>query len=70
MVCWTYRPDFRVWRNCIPILEALRYMIKIKRVYESFDKNDGFRILVDRLWPRGLTPEPFGTGQAFSNALD
>lgn len=30
-------------------------MIKIKRVYESFDKNDGFRILVDRLWPRGLT---------------
>lgn len=30
-------------------------MIKIKRVYESFDKNDGLRILVDRLWPRGLT---------------
>lgn len=32
-------------------------MIKIKRVYESFDKNDGFRILIDRLWPRGLTKE-------------
>lgn len=32
-------------------------MIKIKRVYESFSKNDGFRILVDRLWPRGLTKE-------------
>jgi len=32
-------------------------MIKIKRVYDSPDKDDGFRILVDRLWPRGLTKE-------------
>ena len=31
--------------------------IKIKRVYEKPDKEDGFRILVDRLWPRGLTKE-------------
>lgn len=31
--------------------------IKIKRVYEKPDKNDGFRILVDRLWPRGVTKE-------------
>ena len=29
-------------------------MIKIKRVYEEPDKSDGTRILVDRLWPRGL----------------
>jgi uncharacterized protein YeaO (DUF488 family) len=29
--------------------------IKIKRVYEPTDKEDGKRILVDRLWPRGLT---------------
>ena len=29
--------------------------IKIKRVYEHPDKDDGMRILVDRLWPRGLT---------------
>ena len=29
--------------------------IKIKRVYEPTDKDDGTRILVDRLWPRGLT---------------
>jgi uncharacterized protein YeaO (DUF488 family) len=29
-------------------------MIKIKRVYEPADRNDGFRILVDRLWPRGM----------------
>ena len=31
--------------------------IKIKRVYEKHDPKDGFRILVDRLWPRGLTKE-------------
>ncbi len=31
--------------------------IKIKRVYEKPDPKDGFRILVDRLWPRGLTKE-------------
>ena len=31
--------------------------IKIKRVYEPRDKDDGMRILVDRLWPRGLTKE-------------
>lgn len=32
-------------------------MIKIKRVYEQPTKDDGFRILVDRLWARGLTKE-------------
>lgn len=31
--------------------------IKIKRVYEKPSEEDGFRILVDRLWPRGLTKE-------------
>ena len=31
--------------------------IKIKRVYEQPAKDDGVRILVDRLWPRGLTKE-------------
>jgi uncharacterized protein YeaO (DUF488 family) len=31
--------------------------IKIKRVYEEPDKDDGLRILVDRLWPRGVTKE-------------
>jgi uncharacterized protein YeaO (DUF488 family) len=29
--------------------------LKIKRVYEHPDAQDGTRILVDRLWPRGLT---------------
>lgn len=29
-------------------------MIKIKRIYEEPEKEDGFRILIDRLWPRGV----------------
>ena len=32
-------------------------MIKIKRVYENSSKDDGERILVDRLWPRGVSKE-------------
>lgn len=32
-------------------------MIRLKRVYEEPDKKDGWRVLVDRLWPRGLTKE-------------
>lgn len=31
--------------------------IIIKRVYEAPSKEDGKRILIDRLWPRGLTKE-------------
>jgi len=32
-------------------------MIKVKRVYEKPAKEDGWRVLVDRLWPRGMTKE-------------
>jgi uncharacterized protein YeaO (DUF488 family) len=32
-------------------------MIQLKRVYEKPSRKDGLRILVDRLWPRGLTKE-------------
>ena len=31
--------------------------IKVKRIYEPFSADDGYRILVDRLWPRGMTKE-------------
>ena len=27
----------------------------VKRIYEPVAKSDGFRVLVDRLWPRGLS---------------
>lgn len=32
-------------------------MIYIKRIYESPSEADGFRVLVDRLWPRGIKKE-------------
>jgi uncharacterized protein YeaO (DUF488 family) len=32
-------------------------MIQTKRVYDKRSKEDGYRVLVDRLWPRGLTKE-------------
>jgi uncharacterized protein YeaO (DUF488 family) len=35
-------------------------MIRTKRVYDKPEKDDGFRVLVDRLWPRGLTKEKAG----------
>lgn len=31
--------------------------IKIKRVYEQEEKDDGYRMMVDRIWPRGLGKE-------------
>ena|SRR5262245_6002674 len=29
-------------------------MVRVKRVYEKAEAADGFRVLVDRLWPRGI----------------
>jgi uncharacterized protein YeaO (DUF488 family) len=29
--------------------------IQTKRAYEPYSRSDGYRVLVDRLWPRGLT---------------
>lgn len=31
--------------------------INIKRVYDEAEESDGMRILVDRIWPRGLSKE-------------
>lgn len=32
-------------------------MLKVKRVYERAEANDGVRFLVERLWPRGMKKE-------------
>lgn len=32
-------------------------MIVIKRIYEEPNESDGYRVLVDRLWPRGVSKE-------------
>lgn len=30
-------------------------MIRVKRIYEPSAKSDGYRVLVDRIWPRGIS---------------
>ena len=42
----------RLWKN-----DTTTIMIKIKRVYEPAEKKDGYRVLVDRLWPRAVKKE-------------
>lgn len=32
-------------------------MVRMKRAYETATPSDGYRVLVDRLWPRGLSKE-------------
>ena len=41
----------------IALINGTKMKIQIKRVYEKPAKDDGMRILVDRLWPRGLSKE-------------
>jgi len=31
--------------------------MKLKRIYEGYSPSDGYRILVERLWPRGISKE-------------
>jgi uncharacterized protein YeaO (DUF488 family) len=33
------------------------HVLKTKRIYDEASAEDGFRILVDRLWPRGISKE-------------
>jgi len=32
-------------------------MFKLKRIYDASDASDGYRVLVDRIWPRGVSKE-------------
>ncbi len=32
-------------------------MVFLKRIYDKYSKDDGIRILVERLWPRGISKE-------------
>jgi uncharacterized protein YeaO (DUF488 family) len=36
---------------------TIRRVIKLKRIYQAFERSDGYRILVDRVWPRGISKE-------------
>lgn len=37
--------------------EENRFAVRVKRIYEPPAPEDGIRILVDRLWPRGISKE-------------
>lgn len=37
--------------------EGIDMAVQIKRIYDGFEDSDGKRLLVDRLWPRGITKE-------------
>ena len=41
----------------IRLASAEKAMIKLKRAYEAASPDDGLRILVERLWPRGVTKQ-------------
>ena len=36
---------------------------QIKRIYEPASDNDGYRVLVDRLWPRGISKQKAALGK-------
>jgi len=36
---------------------ATKQMLKLKRIYAAPASSDGYRVLVDRLWPRGVSKE-------------
>lgn len=46
-------------RSAAPPIAELECLtnIRTKRVYEPVNPHDGFRVLVDRVWPRGMTKE-------------
>ena len=39
---------------------STRHRLRLKRAYEPADPGDGMRVLVDRLWPRGLHKDAAG----------
>ena len=58
------RPSICVLRNTSDLVGAARLgryttaiMFNIKRAYEPASPEDGYRVLVDRLWPRGVSKE-------------
>ncbi len=38
-------------------MSSQEFHIRCKRAYENPSSNDGYRLLIDRLWPRGLSKE-------------
>lgn len=52
----------------------MKHVVEIKRAYDAASPDDGFRVYIDRLWPRGLSHATFhydlwDKGMAPSSAL-
>lgn len=41
------------------MLMSMKQIVNVKRAYDQASADDGYRIYVDRLWPRGLSHETF-----------
>lgn len=64
----------RVGKNGVVSRANVAPQILLKRAYEKSAKTDGFRVLVDRLWPRGVSKinlrlDMWAKGAAPSTAL-
>lgn len=54
-ICMTSQPQKHA--GWTPRLYSETVSIRIKRIYEDASRDDGFRVLVDRLWPRGVSKQ-------------
>lgn len=46
--------------SIVHLKEEIDMAVRTKRIYDKAELEDGVRILVDRLWPRGITKEEAG----------
>jgi uncharacterized protein YeaO (DUF488 family) len=46
--------------RAVVLSQVRKLVIRIKRIYDTPSEEDGYRALVDRLWPRGITKEKAG----------
>lgn len=54
------RPSRTTARLGSRLRSTARPDIRVKRVYEPADPSDGLRVLVDRIWPRGMSRDAVG----------
>jgi uncharacterized protein YeaO (DUF488 family) len=50
----------QVWNDREEPLMTSEHKVQVRRAYEEPDRGDGTRVLVDRIWPRGLTKAKAG----------
>jgi len=43
-----------LWGSILILRDPYSLVIKVKRIYDPIEDDDGVRVLVDKLWPRGI----------------